>query len=75
MIEVWNLVFDTSLGCCYSLLVLFPVVQIFRPLLNIKVKLSAEEFETALIAPKKHFGRDTHTSTEGWALSFEAIDR
>ncbi|KAG5536748.1 hypothetical protein RHGRI_024246 [Rhododendron griersonianum] len=59
----------------FFLLVLFPAVQIFTPLLNIKVKLPAEEFETALIAPKKHFGRYTHTSTEGWALSFEAIDR
>ncbi|KAF7134986.1 hypothetical protein RHSIM_Rhsim08G0162300 [Rhododendron simsii] len=59
----------------FFLLVLFPAVQIFRPLLNIEVKLSAEELETALIAPKKHLARDTDTSTEGWALSFKAIDR
>ncbi|KAI8543516.1 hypothetical protein RHMOL_Rhmol08G0224600 [Rhododendron molle] len=51
------------------------IVNLLYAPLNIKVKLSAEEFETALIAPKKHFGRYTHTSTEGWALSFAAIDR
>lgn len=38
---------------------MFLMLQAFRPLLNIQVEFSAEEFETALITPNDTLG-DIH---------------
>jgi hypothetical protein len=45
--SIWVVFFCT----CFEKRLLFCLLQLFRPLLNISLELSAEEFETALLNP------------------------